>query len=447
MSDNCIFQKGIVMESTGRISNKETFFIGLMLFSLFFGAGNLIFPPELGLNAGEHAWPAIIGFLISGVGLPILGVLAITYIGSSDAEGLSRRVHSKFAVAITTLSYLTIGPLFAVPRTGTVSYEMAIVPFLKDGGSSLSLLVFTLIYFAIVYALALNPGKFVDRIGKIITPFLLLVIFILLAAAVFGPLGTYQAPTEAYTNYPLFKGITEGYLTMDTIASVVFGIIVVKAIEDRGAKDRLMIQKTAWKAGLVAGICLGVVYAGLGYLGATSATAISAQTGHEILAAVSNAYFGVYGNVILGLAILFACIPTATGLISSCAIYINRRFPRLSYPLLVLLFTLLSLVIANFGLENVISLSVPVLHFIYPIIMVLIFLAFLDKMIGERRSIYQFAVLFTGIVSLNDGLLAANPDWGYPGFLALPFAELGLAWVVPALLGAVIGFVVSLFQK
>lgn len=159
------------MESTGRISNKETFFIGLMLFSLFFGAGNLIFPPELGLNAGEHAWPAIIGFLISGVGLPILGVLAITYIGSSDAEGLSRRVHSKFAVAITTLSYLTIGPLFAVPRTGTVSYEMAIVPFLKDGGSSLSLLVFTLIYFAIVYALALNPGKFVDRIGKIITPF------------------------------------------------------------------------------------------------------------------------------------------------------------------------------------------------------------------------------------------------------------------------------------
>lgn len=197
----------------------------------------------------------------------------------------------------------------------------------------------------------------------------------------------------------------------------------------------------------MAGICLGVVYAGLGYLGATSATAISAQTGHEILAAVSNAYFGVYGNVILGLAILFACIPTATGLISSCAIYINRRFPRLSYPLLVLLFTLLSLVIANFGLENVISLSVPVLHFIYPIIMVLIFLAFLDKMIGERRSIYQFAVLFTGIVSLNDGLLAANPDWGYPGFLALPFAELGLAWVVPALLGAVIGFVVSLFQK
>ncbi|WP_078393131.1 branched-chain amino acid transport system II carrier protein [Shouchella patagoniensis] len=439
------------MNSQVKISKKNIFFIGLMLFSLFFGAGNLIFPPELGQAAGENAWPAIIGFLISGVGLPILGVMAITYVGSDDAEGLSKRVHPYFAVGLTALTYLTIGPFFAVPRTGTVSYEIAIVPFLEyipflQERSQLALALFTVLYFAIVYFLALNPGKFVDRIGKIITPLLLIVITILLVRVVVGPLGTYTAPTGDYVDFALFRGITEGYLTMDTIAAVVFGIIVVKAIKDLGLTDQKLIQKTAWKAGLVAAICLGTVYTGLGYLGAISASEITTSGGAEILAVVSGEYFGLMGNVLLGVTILFACIPTATGLISSCAIYFNKQFPRVSYKKLVLGFTLFSAGISNFGLSRIIEFSIPVLSFIYPIVIVLIFLAFLDKLFGGKRSVYQFTVLFTGIVSVNEGLTAANANWDYLFWLPLPFAEVGFAWVVPAVIGFVIGLLVSFMR-
>ncbi|GAF14738.1 branched-chain amino acid transport system carrier protein [Bacillus sp. JCM 19045] len=432
------------MNQTQTISNSKIIFIGLMLFSLFFGAGNLIFPPELGQQAGENIWPAIIGFLISGVGLPILGVMAITYVGSDDAEGLSKRVHPYFAIGLTSLTYLTIGPLFAVPRTGAVSYEIAVVPFLESS-SQWTLVLFTIIYFSIVYFLALNPGKFVDRIGKIITPILLIVIAILLVRVVAGPLGTYTPAVGDYEGFPLFRGITEGYLTMDTIAAVVFGIIVVKAIKDYGVTDQRLIRKTAWKAGLIAAICLGVVYTGLGYLGAVSATAVDADQGAAILAQVSFEYFGTSGNILLGLIILGACIPTATGLISSCAFYFSKLIPNLSYKGLVLGFTLFSAVIANFGLSQIIAYSIPVLVFIYPIVIVLILLAFLDKLFGGRRLVYQMTIIFTAIVSIGEGLKAFNGNWDF--FAWLPFADIGFAWVVPALVGFVIGWVASLGSK
>lgn len=435
------------MNQLGGISNKQTLYIGLMLFSLFFGAGNLIFPPELGQDAGTNAWPAIIGFLISGVGLPILGVMAITYVGSDDAEGLGRRVHPYFAIGFTALTFLTIGPFFAVPRTGTVSYEIAILPFIEmsqlDPSNRIWLFLFSIVFFAIVFYLALSPGKFVDRIGKLITPFLLVVIAILLVTVLFNPLGTYLEPADSsYANFPFFRGITEGYLTMDTIAAIVFGIIVVKAIKDLGVTDQRLIKRTAWKAGLIAAICLGTVYAGLGYLGAVSASELSADSGAGILASVSFEYFGLGGNVLLGLIILGACIPTATGLISSCSIYFNKLFPSLSYKVFVVIFTLFSLGVSNFGLSTIIEFSVPVLSFIYPIAIVLIILAFLEPLFKRRRIVYQVTILFTAIVSIHEGLAAA----GLPGFLSgvpLPFADIGFAWALPALIGFVIGLLLT----
>ncbi|MED4127753.1 branched-chain amino acid transport system II carrier protein [Shouchella miscanthi] len=438
-----------MMNQLSGISNKQTLYIGLMLFSLFFGAGNLIFPPELGQSAGSNAWPAIIGFLISGVGLPILGVMAITYVGSDDAEGLGRRVHPYFAIGFTALTFLTIGPFFAVPRTGTVSYEIGILPFIErseslNASSPLWLFLFSVAYFAIVFYLSLSPGKFVDRIGKIITPFLLLVIAILLVTVLFNPLGTYLEPVDSsFNDYPFFRGITEGYLTMDTIAAVVFGIIVVKAIKDFGVTDQRIVKRTAWKAGIIAAICLGTVYAGLGYLGAISASAISADSGAGILASVSFEYFGLGGNILLGLIILAACIPTATGLISSCSIYFNKLFPSLSYKAFVIIFTLFSLGISNFGLSTIIEFSIPVLVFIYPIAIVLILLAFLEPLFKRRRIVYQMTVLFTAIVSINEGLMAANESWNFLRAVPLPFDDIGFAWALPALIGFVIGLLLS----
>ncbi|WZY01876.1 branched-chain amino acid transport system II carrier protein [Bacillus sp. FSL W7-1360] len=452
------------MNTGTKISNKETIFIGLMLFSLFFGAGNLIFPPVLGQDAGMNAWSAIVGFLISGVSLPILGVLAITYLGSDDAEGLSKRVGIRFSIAFTSLTFLTIGPFFAMPRTGNVAYEIGVVPFLEQFGVNQSspafleafgiqswpLFLFTIIYFTIVYVLALRPGKFVDRIGKILTPLLFTVIGILLVSVMTGPLGTFQAPKDAYASYPLFKGFTEGYLTMDTIASFVFGIIIVKAIKDRGVSNPLHVRKVAWKAGLVAAIPLALIYAGLGYLGAVSTSAVGdfESNGASLLVAVAREYFGLTGNVILGLTILFACIPTAAGLASACSMYFRKYFPGISYKVFVFVFVLFSAIIANVGLDQLIRFSIPVLQFIYPIIIVLIFLAFFDKLIGKRRAIYQFTVLFTAIVSFNAGLKEFNEEWDLIGrVMTLPLMDQGLAWLLPAAVGLVLGVTISFFKK
>lgn len=429
------------------LSKQDVLFIGLMIFSLFFGAGNLIFPPELGMESGEHFGLAITGFLISGVGLPLLGLLSIAYVsdrGSSD--DLGGKVHPVFGVALTIVTFLTVGPFFAAPRTGVVSYEIGIVPFLRDGGNTFTLAVFSIIYFVIVYILALEPGRFVDRIGKLITPFLLISIFILTIAGLMMPFNLPQPPTEEYLTYPLFKGITEGYLTMDAIVSIVFAMIVINSIRERGVQERRSIQKVILISGLIAVLCLSTVYVGLGYLGMTSSS-LGFTSGANILAGAAEAYFGFYGQVILAIVILLACIPTATGLLSSCAMYFHHLIPALSYRLLLTIFVVFSGVIANVGLAQLIKLSIPVLNVIYPIIMVLILLSFADKLFRGAKLVYQLAVLLTAIFSINHGLMAINKDWDIIGrYITLPFHEAGFSWLLPAIIGALLGWILSFFD-
>lgn len=212
--------------------------IGLMLFALFFGAGNLIFPAMLGQSAGENVWIANAGFLVTGVGLPLLGVLAFGISGKEDLQSLASRVHPLFGIVFTTVLYLAIGPLFAIPRTGSVSYEIGMKPFVPEAMSSSALILFTIIFFSITCFFSLNPAKIVDIVGKILTPIKLTFIGILVVFAFIHPMGEMQAPTEAYTSHAFFKGFQEGYLTMDTLASFVFGIIIINAIKEKGAKTK-----------------------------------------------------------------------------------------------------------------------------------------------------------------------------------------------------------------
>ncbi|GAJ99344.1 branched-chain amino acid transport system II carrier protein [Geomicrobium sp. JCM 19055] len=431
--------------SASQSSTKQTILIGLMLFSLFFGAGNLIFPPLLGQEAGDQLWPAIIGFLISGVGLPILGVIAIIYTGKDDAEAISKRVHPIFATAFTALTFLTIGPLFAVPRTATVSFEVGLTPFL-DNVTSLALVIFTIVYFAFVYWLAASPGKFIDRIGKIITPILLFVLAVVLARTIFGPLGTFSAPSEEYSSLAFFSGFTEGYLTMDTIAAFVFGILVLQTIKSQGISDQTIIRSVTVKASLIAGGLLAIIYTGLGYLGAVSETAVGTQeNGGQILQLTAFEYFGVSGNVILAITIILACVPTAVGLISSCSTYFNGWFPQISYKGFVLIFTVFSALIANMGLNQLIAFSLPVLVFIYPIIIALIALAFTDRLFGGRQSVYRGVIIMTALISTTDGLKEAGllPESIVSLTSMLPLSDLGFGWLVPAILGGIVGFFVS----
>jgi len=438
---------------SNKISLKDMTAIGLMLFALFFGAGNLIFPPSLGQGAGSNLWPAIIGFLITGVGLPLLGVLAIGLSGSEDSQALASKVHPIFATVLMVSIYLTIGPLFAIPRTAAVSYEIGIRPFMPNdsGVNTIGLSLYTLLFFCITYWLSLNPNKLVDRIGKILTPLLLITLVVILVQPIINPLGTIQMPSVEYANSPLFTGFKEGYLTMDTLASVVFGIVVINAIKAKGVTKSKDITKVCARVGLISAGFLAIIYAALAYVGATSVETLGqVANGGIILSSVANHFFGPLGNVVLGLAIIFACLTTSIGLITSCATYFTKIFPHFSYKQLVAGFTLFSAAVANMGLNQLIAFSVPVLVTLYPIVIVLILLVFLEPLFNGKREVYVCSIFLTALISLLDGMQAAGlqltlvHQWLNR---VMPLYAEGFGWVVPAIVGVVLGYCINVARK
>lgn len=432
-----------------KISNKEIVAIGLMLFALFFGAGNLIFPPALGQAAGTNFWPAIIGFLLTGVGLPLLGVLAIGLSGHDHLQSMANKINPIFSLVFTVILYLSIGPFFAIPRTGTVSYEIAVAPFLGDmsGGFNIGLLIYSIVFFIIVGWLSLNPSKIVDRIGKLMTPVLLVFLLIIIVATFINPLDKQLAPSGGFVDNAFFKGFQEGYLTMDTLASLVFGIIVINAIKENGVTEKKRIATATIKAGLIAAACLGFIYFGLGFLGTTTQFAVGeSNNGPAILTFAASEHFAALGNIILGFAILFACLTTAIGLISSCASYFSSMFTRFTYKQLVVVFTIFSAGVANIGLNQLINISVPVLVALYPLAIVLIFLTFAEPLFKGRMEVYRYSLLLTGITSVIEGLSAAGvplePVYNFFGQY-VPLFSAGMGWLLPAIVGALLGYGIS----
>jgi branched-chain amino acid:cation transporter, LIVCS family len=422
------------------------FTVGLMLFALFLGAGNMIFPPFLGQQAGENIWTGIIGFLITGVGLPLLGIIAIAKTGG-DLQTLASRVNPVYGVIFTVIMYLAIGPFFGIPRTGTVAYEIGVTPFLGEDVSKygLPLFVYTIIFFGLTIWLAMNPAKLVDRIGKVLTPALLVILTVLVIKSILSPMGDFQAPSGDYADGPFFKGFLEGYLTMDTIAALVFGIVVINAVREKGIASTASITKACILAGVIAAAGLALVYLSLGFIGATSTEAIGLKdNGGAILAGSANYLYGQIGTIILGLAITFACLTTSIGLVSACAQYFSKLLP-VSYPVLVIVISVFSMIIANIGLTQLISVSLPVLIVIYPLAIVLILLSFMNNWFNGYSGVYIGALIPTFLISFIDGLKTAGMDLsGLNGTLSVfPLFNQGIGWLLPAIIGAVIGFLVS----
>lgn len=421
--------------------------VGFMLFALFFGAGNLIFPAMLGQSAGSNLWSANFGFIVTGVGLPLLGVIALGYSGKSDLQSLASRVSPFFGVAFTVVLYLSIGPLFAIPRTGTVSFEMGVKPFITEEYTTMGLLIFSIIFFGITLYFSLKSQKIVDIVGKVLTPLLLIFIAILIITAFVKPMGVFQAPTENYVTDSFYKGIQEGYLTMDALAAFVFGIIVINAVKERGATTRKEIMSAVAKTGLIAAGLLAVIYTSLTYIGASSVQELGAlDNGGAVLSGAANHFFGQYGGILLSLIVFGACLTTSIGLITSCATYFHKLWPSISYTKFAIIFSVFSAVFANFGLSQLIAISVPVLVAIYPLAVCLMALTFLHNFFKGRKEVYQWSMGLTFIVALFDGLNAAGISFAPINELfanILPLYGQGLGWIVPAILGAVIGFVIS----
>ena len=421
--------------------------VGLMLFALFFGAGNLIFPAFLGQQAGSNWLSAMSGFLLTGAGLPLLGVIAIGYSGSRDVQDLASRVTPWYGVAFAAVLYLAIGPLFATPRTATVTFEIGVTPFIEPEHKTMALAIFSAFFFGVTYWLSISPGKLVDRIGKVLTPALLATIAVLVGYAAFNPMGELQAAQGGFADKPFVTGVLEGYQTMDALASLVFAIIVIDAARALGVRNRAQLLATTTVAGAVAAACLAVVYLLIGYMGATSVAGLGLQeNGAAVLSKTAQHYFGMGGNVLLSAIVFLACLSTAVGLIISCSEYFNRLLPAVSYKTFVVIFTLVSMAFANKGLSGIISISVPVLMLLYPLTVVIILLAFLNNWFGGSRVVYVCTIFATLVVGVLDAWKAAfsfAPETAALINSIFPLYDIGMGWLLPATAGFVLGLVLK----
>ena len=422
-------------------SQKQQILFGITLFSMFFGAGNLIFPPYLGYQAGQKALPAFLGFAASAVGLPILGVIAVVRTGG--IRSLAGRVSGPFAAIYTMLIYLSIGPCLAIPRTASTSFEMAVTPFLPvHSGAFWVQVLYSAVFFGIALVLALHPTHLVNLLGKHLAPVLLALIAVLVLGGIFHGFSGSNVPVENYATVPAVQGFLDGYQTMDAIAALIFGMIFTLNIAGFGITEKKAVYDTALHSGGVAAILFATVYGALTWVGTAGAAGSKVENGAQALSYVAMRLFGWSGEIILAAIFFLACLNTCISLICCCGEYFHKLMPKMSYPVWASLFAAISAVIANAGLNAILKFSVPVLEGLYPMAIVLIALAFLPEQFHVHRPLlYPLSIALTGIVSVTDSLRDAGMT--IPLFTdavqRLPLSSFGLGWLVPALVGIAVG--------
>ena len=417
-----------------KLGKRDLLVVSVMLFALFFGAGNLIFPPFLGQNAGRDTLPAMAGFLATAVILPVLGVVVVARF--DGLERLGQQVDKRFALVFTVLIYISIGPGLGIPRAASVPFEMAVAPYLPEGAkASLWMAGYSLAFFLVALWLCLNPGKLVNRIGRGLTPALLSLLALLFVCFLFRGETEVAAPQDSYAAAPFLKGFTEGYNTMDTIAALNFGLVISTTLGSFGLREKRDRMRYTILAGVLAGAILVLVYAMLSYMGMCSSGVYAVQeNGAWTLRCIVYQVFGSTGAVLLAAIFTLACLTTCVGLINSISQYFSMLFKKVSYRAWVYIITFFSFLICNLGLNMILSISVPILNAIYPVSIVLILLGLSHDLWKRNRFVYPMTVLGTAVVST----LYALSDAGVPlGALEtalhkLPLYKLGFGWLCVA---------------
>ena len=426
---------------------------GLLLFGIFFGAGNLIFPPTLGAQSGEQFIPAIAGFVVSGVGIAVLTLI----IGTLNPKGyiyeISKKISPLFATIYLAALYLSIGPFFAIPRTATTSYAVGISPLLAEADKGFGLIVFTLIYFVAAYLIALNPSKILDRIGRILTPVfaLLIIILVILGAFKYGA-NAPQTATEAYQISAFGTGFLEGYNTLDALASVAFSVIAVQTLKQLGFSSKKEYISTIWVVGIVVAIGFSALYIGLGFLGnhfpMTEEAMKGGTPGVYILSQATQEIFGSTAQLFLAAMVTVTCFTTTVGLIVSTAEFFNGRFPQISYKVYATVFTLIGFAIANLGLDAIIKYSVPVLVILYPITITIVMIVIVNKFVALSKPGMQLTMGLVTAIAVTSVLASSFEIATLTNLInSLPFANASLPWLVPAIIGILLSLVLPNKQE
>ena len=439
---------------------KETIVVASTLFGMFFGAGNLIFPVHLGQLAGSNAWPAILGFCVTAVTIPILAVAAIGNTHSDNLMELSSKVSGWYGRLFTAALYLTIGPLFAIPRCASVSFTTGLEPIIGESHYRLWQLAFTFVFFAFVMYFSLRPGKITVWIGRVINPLFLVFLGILVIVALINPGAPISevAPAEDYQSGAFFNGLIEGYGTMDAIAGLAFGIVIINVVRDLGVSKDGDVARETVKAGVFTGILMFIIYMVTIIMGVQSRGLFeTSANGGIALTQISSHYLGGIGSIVLALTITFACLKTAIGLITSCGEMFVKLVPgKLNYRGWAMFFTLFSFIVSNVGLTAIIDYAVPVLMLLYPLATVLVIMALCEKLFGGSRYVYACVTLgafipavFDFCKTLPEGIrnalnIQALTDLEHNIF---PFFDLGLGWVAPAAIGLAIGLVLTVINR
>lgn len=420
---------------------KDILIVGMGLFAMFFGAGNLIFPPYLGMISGGNWVAAGIGFAITAIGIPLLGIIAAAKAGGTIYD-IGNKVSPLFSKIFASIIVLSIGPLLAIPRTGATTFEMGIKPLFPNVSSITS----SIIFFGLTLYFAIKPSEVVDKIAKILTPLLLITIFIIIFKGITSPIG---APKEIVVENIFYKGFSEGYQTMDALASLVFGGVILSSIVGKGYKDIKTQVSLTIKSGVIAAIGLALVYGGLIYLGACGSSVFPSDIDKtNLLIGITNTLLGSYGQIALGIVVALACLTTSIGLTATVGGFFSKLSnDKIGYKIIVILTCIFSGIFANVGVQAIVRISVPLLIAVYPVAIVLILMNIFDEYMS--KGAYIGAVIGAMFVSLYEGLSAANISisfWGHI-FKAIPLSGVGFGWLLPSILGGIIGTLFSLKSK
>ncbi|QBO36366.1 branched-chain amino acid transport system II carrier protein [Periweissella cryptocerci] len=448
----------MLMNNRSSLSWKQYALIASTVFGLFFGAGNLIFPVSLGQQAANNIFSTGAGFLSTAILLPLLGIVAIAATRARGVYDLAKPVGHKYATFLMVALFVLIGPAYAMPRLATVPYTIAFEQYVKPSHSALFLFIFSLLFFGLTYILSVNENKISDVIGKYLNPLFLVLVIILLGFIIFKPMGSTAGfnAVAPYNTAPFTNGFLQGYGTMDALASLEFGILAVTFVANLGVKEPKKNAITTFKAGLFGILGMGIIYAGLMYAGATSLNHFPiGANGGVVLAQIAEYYFGPFGSAIFAAIAGLACITTAIGLASAFGVAFHERWPRFSYRTYVAVPVFLSFLLANVGLTELIKISVPFLFFVYPLAITLIILSLTRPLFHGARPVYVWVTSLTLISSVLDAaagfkdLIKAQwlhdlVDWAIK---YVPLYKYQLDFIVPALIGLVIGLIIYMANR
>lgn len=435
-----------------KLNGRDLLALGFMTLALFLGAGNIIYPPLFGLLQGGNAWYFACGFLITAVGLPVLTIVALARV-SGTIEVLSQPIGRFCSVLFAIVCYLAVGPLFATPRTATVSYEIGIQPFLSDAvkTSRWPLAIYSLCYFLVTMLVSFYPGRLLDTVGKVLAPVKVIAILFLggsafiMSAYFASPSASVSAKDSTFSI--VSSGVSNGYLTMDTLGALVFGIVIVRAIQSRGVTDKGLVTRYAITAGLMAGLGLAIIYIMLFQLGLNSQQiAVDADTGAKVLSAYVNSVFGIVGNFILAFLIIIACLVTSVGLTCACSEYFGRLFNK-SEKMITIVLVVFSMIVSNLGLKELIKFSEPLLYGLGPICVVLVLLSLGNSWWYSRRLVIVPSMLVALIFGIAQAMRGVDKE-SLKGVLgSWPLYDAKLEWVLPIAVVAVISIVVDSVLK